>query len=209
MYLPVAFEDSDDDTIWGGTRFIPLSQLDFGALQRFFPYPSFFHTFTLTSLSHATPSPHITPHITPAQRYPHISLPPPQIIVCKTLHLPITTPSTPPQAHSASSMNEKTQKRGNAKWSFIRPLYPLLSLPQIIVLAMSRLYLLIALFFSIAVSAEYVDISCDDKNVVKAINVSPVTPSHDLGGGYRDPEVAAWICRVQRCQGLEVQGADF
>lgn len=106
-------------------------------------------------------------------------------------------------------MNEKTQKRGNAKWSFIRPLYPLLSLPQIIVLAMSRLYLLIALFFSIAVSAEYVDISCDDKNVVKAINVSPVTPSHDLGGGYRDPEVAAWICRVQRCQGPEVQGADL
>ena len=114
-----AFYYKDDVTIRGGTRFIPLSQLDFGALQRFFPYPSFFHTFTLTSLSHATPSPHIIPHFSPAQRYPHISPSPLHIIICKTLRIPITPSSTPPQAHSASNMNEKTQKRGNAKWSFI------------------------------------------------------------------------------------------
>ena len=119
VYLPHSFYCKDDVTIRGSTHFILLSQIDIGALQRFFHYPSFFHTFTLTSLSHATPFSHITPHFNPAQRYPHISLSPPQIIICNTLRIPITPSSTPPQAHSASSMNEKTQKRGNAKWSFI------------------------------------------------------------------------------------------
>ena len=114
-----AFYYKDDVTIRGSTHFILLSQIDIGALQRFFHYPSFFHTFTLTSLSHATPFSHIIPHFSPAQRYPHISPSPLHIIICKTLRILITTPSTPPQVHSTSSMNEKTQKRGNAKWSFI------------------------------------------------------------------------------------------
>ena len=35
-----AFQYKNDVTIQGSTRFIPLSQIDIGTLQRFFPYPS-------------------------------------------------------------------------------------------------------------------------------------------------------------------------
>ena len=35
--LPIAFKYKDDVTIRGSTHFIPLSQIDIGALQRFFP----------------------------------------------------------------------------------------------------------------------------------------------------------------------------
>lgn len=39
---------------------------------------------------------------------------------------------------------------------------------------MSRCYFLLALLFLITVSTEFVDISCDDTNVKKAINVTKV-----------------------------------
>ena len=41
VYLPKAFDYKDNVTIIGGCYFIPLSRIDIGDLQRFFPPPSF------------------------------------------------------------------------------------------------------------------------------------------------------------------------
>lgn len=74
-------------------------------------------------------------------------------------------------------MNErKTWKRFKAFHSFIDSLLLCLAL-----FVMPRCFFLLALLFLITVSTEFVDISCEDTNVKKAINVTTEGGSDTVG----------------------------